>query len=41
MEEAAVTQVIERAVTRHGDGQFAVVFLHGFLDDRHTTEGGP
>jgi pimeloyl-ACP methyl ester carboxylesterase len=38
MEEAAVTQVIERAVTRHGDGQFAVVFLHGFLDDRHTWD---
>ena len=38
MADAAVVQVIDKAATRHGEGQFVVVFVHGFLDDRHTWD---
>jgi pimeloyl-ACP methyl ester carboxylesterase len=38
MADAAVVQVIDTAATRHGEGQFVVVFVHGFLDDRHAWD---
>lgn len=38
MADAAGLQVIDKAATRHGEGQFAVVFVHGFLDDRHAWD---
>lgn len=38
MADAAVVQVLDTAVTRRGEGQFVVVFVHGFLDDRHAWD---
>jgi len=39
MADTSVLQIIDTAVSRHGEGQFAVVFVHGFLDDRHAWDG--
>ncbi|PKW00004.1 pimeloyl-ACP methyl ester carboxylesterase [Amycolatopsis echigonensis] len=39
MADAAVAQVLDTAATRRGEGRFAVVFVHGFLDDRHVWDG--
>jgi pimeloyl-ACP methyl ester carboxylesterase len=40
MVDPAVVQVIDTAAaTRHGEGQFVVVFVHGFLDDRRAWDG--
>lgn len=38
MADAAILQIIDTAVTRHGEGQFLVVFAHGFLDDRRAWD---
>ena len=39
MADATVEHIIETAATRRGEGQFVVVFIHGFLDDRQTWDG--
>lgn len=38
MFDPAVTSISDTTVTRRGDGQFAVVYVHGFLDDRHVWD---
>lgn len=38
MVDAAAMQVIDTVATRRGEGQFVVVFVHGFLDDRHVWD---
>ena len=38
MSDPAVTSIADTMVTRRGDGPLAVVYVHGFLDDRHTWD---
>jgi pimeloyl-ACP methyl ester carboxylesterase len=38
MTDMASPSTIDTTITRTGDGQFAVIFIHGFLDDRHVWD---
>jgi pimeloyl-ACP methyl ester carboxylesterase len=38
MSDTMVPSIIDATVTRRGDGQVAVVYVHGFLDDRHVWD---